>query len=93
MPEPYRQERRHGRGTRRKGALVVRAELLEVARHGPIREAKTAGIQSAIQSGKKDGMLPLERCLADLVQRRQIALEEARAVANDPGVLTSYLSG
>jgi twitching motility protein PilT len=57
-----------------------------------IREAKTAGIQSAIQAGKRDGMLPLERCLADLVQRRQISLDDARAVANDPMGLTSYLS-
>lgn len=38
-------------------------------------------------------MLPLERCLADLVQKRQVTLEDARAVANDPAVLTSYLSG
>jgi twitching motility protein PilT len=57
-----------------------------------IREAKTAAIQSAVQSGRKEGMLPLERCLADLLQRRQITLEEARAVANDPAVLASYLA-
>jgi twitching motility protein PilT len=57
-----------------------------------IREAKTGGLQSAIQSGKKDGMIPLERCLADLVQRQRVALEDARAAANDPAVLASYLS-
>jgi twitching motility protein PilT len=58
-----------------------------------IREAKTAGIQSAIQAGKREGMLPLERCLADLVQRQRVSLEDARAAANDPSVLASYLSG
>ncbi|MFT3773345.1 MAG: PilT/PilU family type 4a pilus ATPase [Minicystis sp.] len=58
-----------------------------------IREAKTGNIQSAIQAGRKEGMMPLERCLADLVQRRQITIEDARAVANDAAVLTSYLSG
>ncbi|APR83407.1 Twitching motility protein PilT [Minicystis rosea] len=58
-----------------------------------IREAKTGNVQSAIQAGKKEGMLPLERCLADLVTKRQVTLEDARAAANDPTVLTSYLSG
>lgn len=58
-----------------------------------IRDQKSASIQSAIQAGRKDGMLPLERCLADLVQKRQVTLDDARAVANDAAVLTSYLSG
>jgi twitching motility protein PilT len=57
-----------------------------------IRDGKTGALQSAIQSGKREGMLPLERCLADLVQRRQVTLDDARAAANDPGALTSYLS-
>jgi len=57
-----------------------------------IREAKTAGLQSAIQSGRKDGMIPLERCLAELVSRQRVSLEDARAAANDPAVLASYLT-
>jgi twitching motility protein PilT len=57
-----------------------------------IREAKTAVIQSAIQSGKREGMISLERCLADLVQRQRITLEAARSVANDPSTLVSYLT-
>jgi twitching motility protein PilT len=57
-----------------------------------IRDGKTAGIQSAIQAGKREGMLPLERCLADLVQRQRVSVEDARAAANDPASLTSYLS-
>ena len=74
---------------------VLAAEVLRVnhAVASSIREAKTSGIQSAIQSGRKDGMLPLERCLADLVQKRQISVEEARAVANDPAGLNGYLTG
>jgi twitching motility protein PilT len=74
---------------------VVALEVLRVnhAVANAIREAKTANIQSAMQAGKREGMLPLERCLADLVQRQRVSLEDARAAANDPGALTSYLSG
>ena len=73
---------------------VLAVEVLRVthAVASSIREGKTSGIQSAIQAGKKEGMLPLERGLADLVQKRQITLEDARAVANDPAALASYLS-
>ncbi|MEP7119581.1 MAG: PilT/PilU family type 4a pilus ATPase [Byssovorax sp.] len=75
-----------------------RAVALEVMRGSyavasAIREAKTSNLQSAMQSGKKEGMISLERCLADLVQKRQVTLEAARAVANDPAALTSYLAG
>lgn len=58
-----------------------------------IRDAKTSNLQSAMQSGKKEGMIALERCLADRVQKRQITVEAARAVANDPAALTQYLAG
>ncbi len=56
-----------------------------------IREGKTAQIATVMQSSKKDGMLPLERCLADLVRSGQIDRAQAIAVANDPGSLASYL--
>ena len=74
---------------------VMAAEVMRVnhAVANAIREAKTATVQSAIQSGRRDGMLPLERCLADLVQKRQISVDEARAVANDPAALAGYLAG
>jgi twitching motility protein PilT len=76
------------------GGRVLALEVLRGthAVANAIREAKTASLQSAIQSGKKDGMLPLERCLADLVQRQRVSLEDARAAANDPAVLASYLT-
>jgi twitching motility protein PilT len=75
-----------------------RAVALEVLRGSyavaaAIRDGKTGSLQSAMQAGKKEGMIALERCLADLVQKRQITLEAARAVANDPATLTQYLAG
>jgi twitching motility protein PilT len=56
-----------------------------------IREGKTAQIPSAIQSGRADGMITLERCLADRVIAGEIRLEDARAAANDGAVLEMNL--
>jgi twitching motility protein PilT len=78
-------------GEGRVAALEVMRATHAVA--SAIRDAKTSNLQSAMQSGKKEGMIPLERCLADLVQKRQITVEAARAVANDPTALTQYLAG
>ncbi len=74
---------------------VLAAEVMRVnhAVANAIREGKASNIQSAIQSGRREGMVPLEKCLAELVQKRQITLEEARAVANEPVALSSYVSG
>jgi len=55
-----------------------------------VREGKTAQIPSIVQSSRRDGMLPLERCLADLVQSGKITIEAARAVANEPSSLAEY---
>ena len=57
-----------------------------------IREGRTAQIASAIQSGKREGMISLERCLADRVRAGDITLEAARATANDPESLVTYLA-
>jgi twitching motility protein PilT len=56
-----------------------------------IREGKSAQIATALQSGRRDGMLSLERCLADRVLAGEITLEAARSVANDPATLGMYL--
>jgi twitching motility protein PilT len=56
-----------------------------------VREGKTAQIATAIQSGKREGMLSLERCLADRVQSGEVRLDDARAAANDPASLAMYL--
>jgi twitching motility protein PilT len=57
-----------------------------------IREGKPAQIATALQSSRRDGMLPLERCLADRVQAGEIALDDARSFANDVTSLTMYLA-
>lgn len=55
-----------------------------------IREGRTAQLATAMQSGGREGMLTLERCLADLVRTQRVSLAAARAVANDPDALTAY---
>ncbi|HQP36708.1 MAG TPA: PilT/PilU family type 4a pilus ATPase [Polyangiaceae bacterium] len=74
---------------------VAAMEMLRV-NHGVaslIREGRTAQIATAQQAGRKEGQLPLERCLADLVRAGRVRLEDARAVANDVQALASYLHG
>jgi twitching motility protein PilT len=72
---------------------VLAIEVLRVnhAVAALIREGKTAQVASTLQSGRREGMLSLERCLADKVQAGEIRIEDARAVANEPGSLASYL--
>jgi twitching motility protein PilT len=76
----------------RGGGRVPVIEVLRVNRAvaAMIREGKTAQIPTAIQSGKGEGMLSLERSLADRVLAGEIRLEDARAVANDPESLAMY---
>jgi twitching motility protein PilT len=56
-----------------------------------VREGKTAQLPTAIQSGRRDGMILLERSLADRVGAGEIRLEDARAVANEPASLAMFL--
>jgi twitching motility protein PilT len=72
---------------------VPAVELLKVT-YGVanlIREGRTAQIASALQAGGDEGMIPLERNLADLVRAKTITREAALAVANDTGTLSEYL--
>ncbi len=69
-------------------AMEVMAGTMSVA--NLIREGKTSGLATAIQSGAAEGMLPLERCLRDLVNAGRITAEVARAAANDPESLRLY---
>jgi twitching motility protein PilT len=68
-------------------------ELLRVNRAiaSLIRDGKSAQIPSVLQSSSRDGMLVLERSLADRVQAGEIELEDAMAAANDPEVLSILL--
>ncbi len=78
------------RGTGR----IPAVEILRVTRGvaSLIREGKTAQLPSAIQSGRKDGSISLERSLADRVKAGEIRAEDARANANDLDALQSYLA-
>jgi twitching motility protein PilT len=74
-----------------------RIPAIEVLRgtHGVsslIREGKTAQFATVLQSSRREGMISLERCLADRVQAGEVRLEDAKAVANDPDALARYLS-
>jgi len=56
-----------------------------------VREGRTAQMPSALQSGRREGMITLERCLADRVHAGEVRAEDARAVANEPASFASYL--
>jgi twitching motility protein PilT len=77
------------RGTGRLPCLEVLRVTHAVA--ALIREGRTAQIPNAIQAGRREGMLSLEKSLADRVQAGEVRLEDARAVANEPASLASYL--
>jgi twitching motility protein PilT len=71
---------------------VVALEVLR-ANHAVaalIRDGKTAQITSVIQAGRREGMIMLERSLADRVASGEVRLEDARAAANDPAALAMY---
>jgi twitching motility protein PilT len=72
---------------------IPAVEVLRVT-HGVashIREGKTEQLTTDLQTGRREGMIPLERCLAELVQSGQIAQDQARLAANDPRALAEYL--
>lgn len=55
-----------------------------------VREGKIAQLASVLQSGRRDGMISLERSLADRVLAGEVRVEHARAVANDVEAFTLY---
>ena len=74
-----------------------RVPVLEVLRvthavANVIREGKTAQLASLIQAGSRDGMLTLERCLADCVHSGALTAAAAREAANDPDSLAMHLA-
>jgi twitching motility protein PilT len=56
-----------------------------------IREGKTSHLGTVMQGAKGEGMLWLERCLADQVKQGLVTLEAAKAAANDPASLALQL--
>lgn len=73
-----------------------RALALEVLRRNSavanlIREGKTPQLTTAMQSSRKEGMVLLERSLADLCRTGVIDERQAFAAANDQDCLMEYL--
>lgn len=58
-----------------------------------IRDGKTHQLSSAMQMGMKDGMMPLNATLAQLVSRQKISLDTAMSASNDLNELNQYLHG
>jgi twitching motility protein PilT len=80
---------------RRGGGRVAVAEVLRgtsTVAHA-IREGRSATMTSAMQAGAREGMVPLDRTLADLVRRGSLDPEIARDHATDPRTFESYLAG
>jgi twitching motility protein PilT len=79
----------HARGSGRALALEVLRRNSAVA--NLIREGKTPQLTSAMQSSRKEGMVLLERSLADLCRSGNIEERHAFAAANDQDSLMEYL--
>ncbi|MEK6542941.1 MAG: type IV pilus twitching motility protein PilT [Elusimicrobiota bacterium] len=58
-----------------------------------IREGKTHMISQAIETGAKQGMVPLDRSLADLARTNKITLEDALGHAKNQQAVKQFISG
>lgn len=56
-----------------------------------IREGKTHQIDTVIQTGIKAGMAPMDYSLANLVKRKLVSQDEAKARAVNPDLFSRYL--
>jgi twitching motility protein PilT len=72
---------------------VMEVLLANEAMRNLIREGKTHQIDSAMQSGIKDGMIIFDMMLADLVRRGEVAGDVAVQYCNDPRSFGSRVSG
>ena len=75
------------------GGRVAAYEILVAtpAVRSLIRQNKSFQIPSAMQTGKRQGMQLLDDALVELVRKKQVSLENALAVANDPVMLRTQL--
>lgn len=78
----------------RGGGRVPALEVLRVthAVANVVREGRTQQIGTLLQGGRREGMLSLERCLADYVHAGIVSEETVRAAANDRDSLATYLT-
>lgn len=76
-----------------KGGLINAVELLIVnsAVRNLIREGKTHQIDMVIETSLEEGMISLNRSLADLVEREIISFENAELYSNNPSELRMLL--
>ncbi len=75
------------------GGLVPAYELLinNNAVANLIREAQTHEISAVIQTSSQEGMIDMDRMLADLVHRGEVTVEHAYEHAMDPKTFERYL--
>ncbi len=71
------------------GGLIPVFELMITnnAIQNLIREKRTHEINTVIETGSQDGMIDMNRCLAELVQRGEITLEDAYSHSLNPKML------
>lgn len=73
---------------------VVELMVATPATASLVREGKTHQLASAIQTGRDDGMIPLDRSLVERIDARQITLETALTITLDGGLqLRELLAG
>ncbi|HKE13713.1 MAG TPA: PilT/PilU family type 4a pilus ATPase [Kofleriaceae bacterium] len=72
---------------------AVEVMIVTAAVGSLIRDGKTHQLASAIQTGRDDGMIPLDRSLADLVEAGMVAYETAAAATLDDGQQLRELLG
>ena len=75
------------------GGLVPAYELLinNNAISTLIRDGRTHEISAVIQTSSQDGMIDMDRCLADLMHRGEVTVEHAYEHAMDPKTFERYL--
>lgn len=75
------------------GGRVPACEILvmNTAARSLVRENKSYQVDLVIETGLKEGMMTLNRSLADLVRRREISMETAELYSINPDELRSLL--
>ncbi|MES3005794.1 MAG: PilT/PilU family type 4a pilus ATPase [Patescibacteria group bacterium] len=75
------------------GGLIPAYELLisNSAVANLIREKRTHEINTVIETGQQEGMIDFNRCLADLVRRGEITIENAYQHSLNPAILERLL--
>lgn len=75
------------------GGLIPAYELLinNNAISTLIRDARTHEISAVIQTSSQEGMIDMDRCLADLVHKGEVTVEHAYEHAMDPKTFERYL--